>query len=224
MDAGSIGAAGLVQAGPLDGLSDAEAARRHKAGEGNNAVARAGRSYAAIIWQATFVPVNLVLFAVSASLVFLGLPMDAGLTSLPVLLNIVVSAAMEAGAKWRIDRLRILSTPGATVIREGTERSIDPSQLVRGDLIVIRRGDQIPLDGEVVDGQIEVDESLLTGESDPAVRRLGRGRHVRQRLRVGLAVSSGSRGSASRATRTSSPRRRSRRIPSARRSSAASTG
>ena len=80
---------------------------------------------------------------------------------------------MEASAKWRLDRLRILSTPKATVIREGAERSIDPSRLVRGDLVVIGRGDQVPLDGELVDGQIEVDESLLTGESDPAVRRQG---------------------------------------------------
>jgi cation-transporting P-type ATPase E len=180
----------------MQGLSETEAARRYEVGEGNNVQARAGRSYAAIIWQATFVPVNLVLFAVSASLVVLGLPIDAALTGLPVLMNIVVSAAMEASAKWRLDRLRILSTPRATVIRDGAERSIDPSRLVRGDLVVVARGDQVVLDGELVDGQIEVDESLLTGEADPVVRRPGQallsgsvcvsGRSVMRVTRVGL--------------------------------------
>jgi magnesium-transporting ATPase (P-type) len=92
----------------LEGLSETEAVRRYDAGDGNRLQAKAGRSYAAIVWQATFVPINLVLFAVSGALVVLGLPIDAGLTALPVLGNIVVSAAMEASAKWRLDRLRIL--------------------------------------------------------------------------------------------------------------------
>ena len=170
---GTTAVAGTMAARSLEGLGEAEAARRYQAGDGNNVQARAGRSYAAIIWQATFVPVNVVLFAVAAALVVLGLPIDAALTSLPVFGNVVVGAGMEAVAKWRLDRLRILSTPKATVIRDGTERSIDPSQLVRGDLIVVGRGDQIVLDGELVDGELEVDESLLTGEADPVVRRQG---------------------------------------------------
>ncbi len=157
----------------VKGLSETEAVRRYDAGEGNRLQAKAGRSYAAIVWQATFVPINLVLFAVSGALVVLGLPIDAGLTALPVLGNIVVSAAMEASAKWRLDRLRILSTPTATVVRDGTERSIDPSRLVRGDVLPVKRGDQVVLDAEIVDGEIEVDESLLTGESDPVVRHVG---------------------------------------------------
>jgi cation-transporting P-type ATPase E len=156
------------------GLSDTEAVCRYDTGVGNELQVRAGRSYAAILSQAAFAPVNLVLFSVSAALVVLGLPIDAALTGLPVLANIVVSAGLEARAKWRLDRLRILSTPKATVIRDGTERSIDSSRLVRGDLVVIGRGDQIVLDGELVDGQVELDESLLTGESDPVVGRPGR--------------------------------------------------
>jgi cation-transporting ATPase E len=157
----------------MEGLSEAEAVRRSRAGDGNKLQARAGRSYAAIIWQSAFVPVNLVLFAVSAALVVLGLPIDAALTGVPVLANIVVSAGIEASARWRLDRLRIVSSSKTTVIREGHKRPIDPPALVRGDLIVVGRGDQIVLDGEVVDGEIEVDESLLTGESDPVVRRQG---------------------------------------------------
>ena len=114
-----------------------------------------------------------MLFVGSGALVVLGLPIDAGLTALPILGNIVVSAAMEASAKWRLDRLRILSTPRATGVRGGIERSIDPARLVRGDILAIKRGDQVVLDGELVDGAIEVDESLLTGESDPVLRHDG---------------------------------------------------
>jgi cation-transporting ATPase E len=162
-----------VSKAALKGLSETEAARRYAAGEGNKVQAKAGRSYAAIVWQATFVPINLVLFVVSGTLVALGLPLDAALTALPVLGNTFVSAAMEASAKWRLDRLRILSTPTAAAIRDGIERSIDPARLVLGDVVAIKRGDQVVLDGELVDGQVEVDESLLTGESDPVARREG---------------------------------------------------
>ncbi len=170
---GAVVAARTLPGAALGGLSEAEAARRFDAGEGNGRSARAGRSYAAIVWQATFVPVNLVLFAVSAALVALGLPIDAALTAVPVLTNILVSAAMEASAKWRLDRLQILSTPRATVIRDGVARSIDPSRIVRDDLVAMGRGDQVVLDGELVSGQIEVDESLLTGESEPVARHEG---------------------------------------------------
>ncbi|HYM84682.1 MAG TPA: HAD-IC family P-type ATPase, partial [Candidatus Dormibacteraeota bacterium] len=157
----------------IQGLTQAEATRRSKAGDGNKARVRAGRSYLTILLQATFVPVNVVLFAVTIALVVLGLGIDAALTCLPVLANVLVSAAMEASAKWRLDRLRILSTPRAKVVRDGAERSIDPSDLVRGDVVVLGRGDQVVLDGEVLDGELEVDESLLTGEADPMVRRTG---------------------------------------------------
>src|SRR5512144_1498959 len=89
----------------LAGLSEAEAARRLEAGEGNERQATAGRSYARIVLQATFLPINLVLFVVAGVLLAVGLPIDAGLTAVPVLGNIVVSAGMEASAKYRLDRL-----------------------------------------------------------------------------------------------------------------------
>ncbi len=157
----------------LPGLTEAEARRRFAAGEGNGRKASAGRSYASILWEAFAVPINFVLFAVSAALVLLDLPIDAALTALPVLGNILVSAALEISAKIRLDRLRILSAPTANVVRDGGLRSIDPGRLVRGDVLAVGRGDQIVLDGELVDGQIEVDESLLTGESDAVVHQTG---------------------------------------------------
>ncbi|HEX5825001.1 MAG TPA: HAD-IC family P-type ATPase [Candidatus Limnocylindrales bacterium] len=116
---------------------------------------------------------SLVLFGVSAVLVALGLAIDAAVTAIPLLLNILVTAGLEARAKHRLEQLRILSSPTATVIRNGLESRVDPGQLVEGDHIVVARGDQISADGELIVGEVEVDESLVTGESEPVVRRPG---------------------------------------------------
>ncbi|HYL40945.1 MAG TPA: HAD-IC family P-type ATPase, partial [Candidatus Binatus sp.] len=134
---------------------------------------RIGRSYAAILLEAAVTPLNLVLFSVGAALVALGLTIDAAVTAIPVILNIAVQAGLEASAKHRLDQLRILFAPGALVLRAGREERVDVGMLEIGDVIVLGRGDQVVLDGAVVDGEIEIDESLLTGESDPAVRRAG---------------------------------------------------
>ncbi|HEY9300924.1 MAG TPA: HAD-IC family P-type ATPase, partial [Phormidium sp.] len=65
------------------------------------------------------------------------------------------------------DEIALLNRPKATVIREGKEQNIDPGEIVLGDILLVRPGDQIVVDGVVVgEGRMEVDESLLTGESD----------------------------------------------------------
>ena len=156
----------------------------------------AGRSYGAILWDAAITPLNLILFAVGTALVALGLALDAAVTAIPVILNVAVQAGLEATAKRRLDQLRILFAPRATVVRDGREVTADLATLVVGDVVVLTRGDQVVLDGTVVDGEIEVDESLLTGESDPAVRRpgdlrpgapVGRGRLAETRSEVAAA-------------------------------------
>jgi cation-transporting ATPase E len=89
-------------------------------------------------------------------------------TGLPVLANIVVGG-VEASAKWRLDRLQP-DGAGRPSSRITTKYPSSPD--VRR-FIVVGRGDQIVLAGELVDGEIEVDESLLTGEADPVIRRQG---------------------------------------------------
>ena len=157
----------------LQGLSEAEAASLRAAGQGNGTTPRLGRSYAAIFWQSALTPLNLVLFGVSGVLLAIGLTLDAAVTALPVLLNVLVNAGLEAGATHRLESLRILTAPRVIVLRGGGERPIDPAELVRGDLLRVGRGDQVVLDGELVDGEVEVDESLVSGESDGIVRRPG---------------------------------------------------
>ncbi len=77
-------------------------------------------------------------------------------------------------AKRTLDRIAILTRPHAVVLRDGVEREVDPAELVVGDTIRAQSGDQIVVDGHVIGpGYLEIDESLLTGESDLVVKRAG---------------------------------------------------
>jgi cation-transporting P-type ATPase E len=149
------------------------ASPRFTFGQSHRGRSSPGRSYLALVWEATSAPLSLILFGVSAVLVALGLTIDAAVTAIPLLLNVLVTAGLEARAKHRLEQLRILSAPTATVIRDGAESRVDPDELVPGDHVVIGRGAQISGDGDVLDGEVEVDESLVTGESAAVVRRPG---------------------------------------------------
>jgi cation-transporting ATPase E len=89
-------------------------------------------------------------------------------------MNIVLGVFQEIRAKRQLDRIALLARPKVSVIREGEEKIVDPSEIVLGDTLVARRGDQIVVDGVVVgEPSMEVDESLLTGESDLVLKRKG---------------------------------------------------
>ncbi|MBC7815258.1 MAG: HAD-IC family P-type ATPase [Burkholderiales bacterium] len=166
--------AGLNSADPLSGLSENEAAARRARGEGNNVKFETSRSYKQIIQQNVFTFLNNVLFAIGLVLVALGLYGDALLSVGIVLLNVVVGVIQEARAKRKLDQIALLTRPRAAAIRDGAEKIIDPSEIVMGDILVVRAGDQIVVDGKVVgDGRMDVDESLLTGESDLITKRAG---------------------------------------------------
>ena len=156
------------------GLSDAEAAARRAAGQGNDVHVATSRTYWQILWQNAYLGINGPLIAISILLLIAGMPVEAALTAGPVVLNIGIGVIQEARAKQQLDRIALLRRPKATVIRDGVERDLDPSELVVGDLVVARRGDQIVVDGTVAgDGRVELDESLLTGESDPVSKERG---------------------------------------------------
>src|SRR5215207_3380316 len=156
------------------GLSAAEVEARRARGEGNTVQAESSRSYGRIVLENAFTIVNVILFGIAIFLIALGLLGDALMTAGLVLLNVVVGVAQEARAKRQLDRIALLTRPTATVIRDGEERTIEPGELVRGDAIVARPGDQILVDGNVIqDAAMSVDESLLTGESDLITKHTG---------------------------------------------------
>ncbi len=151
---------------PPTGLTEEEAGRRSATGLGNDAVIRTGRTYFEIARENALVPVNVLLTAIAGVLLLLGLWGDAAVTIVLVLVNVVVGVYQEARAKQTLDRLSVLTRPTATVVRQGKERVVDQHEVVLGDALVVKLGDQLMLDGRVIAGAAEVDESLLTGESD----------------------------------------------------------
>jgi cation-transporting P-type ATPase E len=152
---------------PVNGLSESEVLQRRQNGQGNNVKLETSRSYAQIVRQNVFTFINTVLFAIGIVLVLLGLYTDALLSVGIAMMNVVVGLVQEMRAKRTLDQIALLTRPKATVIRDGQEKIVDPTEIVLGDILVVNAGDQIVVDGKVVgDGKMDVDESLLTGESD----------------------------------------------------------
>ena len=158
----------------LQGLTEQEAARRQAAGQGNNVTLQTSRSYRQILRENVFTFINAVFFAISAVMLLLHRYSDGFLVVVVIFGGVVVSIVQEVWAKRQLDRIALLNRPTATVIRDGQEQSLDPSALVLGDILVLRPGEQIVVDGCVVgESRIDVDESLLTGESDTIPKLAG---------------------------------------------------
>ena len=156
------------------GLSSREALARRRRGEGNAPVTASSRSYVRILRTNVFSFYNSILFAIGAALLALGRYNDAFVSVGLGLVNAAISAVQEIRAKRKLDRLQLLGREMVTVVRDGEEQGVPPEDVVRGDVLCVRPGDQLVVDGPVLDGgRVEVDESLLTGESEPQVRKPG---------------------------------------------------
>ena len=90
-----------------------------------------------------------------------------------ILLGHWLEMRARAGASDAIRTLMDLAPPAATVVRDGREHDVPTADVRVGDLVVVRPGGKVPVDGEVVDGASQVDESMLTGESLPVAKRPG---------------------------------------------------
>jgi len=100
-------------------------------------------------------------------------PADA-LFGIVMIANAAIGIVQELRAKATLDRLSVLTTPSVLVIRDGAKSEIAVSSVVLDDLVEIKTGDQLPVDGTVIESAaLEIDESLLTGESDPVLKRPG---------------------------------------------------
>jgi cation-transporting P-type ATPase E len=156
------------------GLHPEEVLRRRAAGQGNNIKIQTSRSYLEIFQENFLTFINMVFFSLSGIMVALRRYSDAILVAVIILIGVIIGIVQEIWAKRKLDEIALLQRPTATVIRDGKELEITPDQLVLGDVIVLVSGDQILVDGVILgDGKVEVDESLLTGESDLIVKTSG---------------------------------------------------
>lgn len=90
-----------------------------------------------------------------------------------IIANTLIGIFQEIKAKITLDKLKILTVSHVDVIRDGVKKSITVSELVKDDVILLKSGGQIPADGVILDGEVDVNESLLTGESDSIHKTCG---------------------------------------------------
>lgn len=149
------------------GLTAAEVQTRQHQGDSNAVNLKSSRTVGDILKTNVFSPVNIVLYAIGMGMILVGDWRSALTTVMLVLFNAVVGIIQEVAAKRKLDKIALLARTRITVRRDGQDQQIDPADLVLGDILVIHGGDQMPVDGVIVDaGKLEMDESALTGESD----------------------------------------------------------
>lgn len=158
---------------PLGGLRAAEVAERVAEGRVNEVDAATSRSLGLIIRSNVFTRFNAMLGALTVVVLAAGSWRDATF-GIVVVVNALAGVVQEVRAKRTLDRLAVLNAPLARVHRDGAVSEIAVAAVVADDLLELRAGDQVPADGVVVEDRgLEVDESLLTGESRPVHKRPG---------------------------------------------------
>ncbi|MGV0597129.1 cation-translocating P-type ATPase [Mycolicibacterium porcinum] len=157
----------------VTGLTEAEVAQRVAEGKSNDVPTRAARSISDIIRGNVFTRINAILGVLFLIVMSTGSVIN-GAFGLLIIANSAIGIIQEIRAKQTLDKLAIVGQAKPTVRRESGSRAVLPSEVVLDDIIELGPGDQIVVDGEVIEeSNLEVDESLLTGEADPIVKGVG---------------------------------------------------
>lgn len=155
------------------GLTSEQVQERINDGYTNVSVESSSKTVKDIIYENVFTYFNLI-FAVLAVLVCIA-GSFRDLTFLPVIIaNTLIGIIQEVRAKKIVDNLTMLNVPQVTVIRDGKEQTVGPEELVLDDIVLFKAGNQICADAIVCAGEVQVNESLLTGESDEIVKTEGK--------------------------------------------------
>ncbi|MFM6980704.1 MAG: cation-translocating P-type ATPase [Micrococcales bacterium] len=149
----------------LVGLSESEAKSKLDFEGPNELPSEKPKNLIQQIWSVIKQPMLLLLLVAGAINFALAEPLDGIILMLFVLVVIGISIYQERKSEKALSALRELSSPQATVIRDGIMRKIPSRELVVSDLVVLSEGDRIPADGYLVEGSLQADESTLTGES-----------------------------------------------------------
>ena len=156
----------VKETAPFEGLTEAEAAARAAAGWANLPVEPPARTAGQIVRENLLTYFNLVFLVLALCLV----AVKASILNLSfivvVIINAVIGIVQELRSKKALDALHILTAPQCAVVREGKERRVEVSELVRDDIVIFTSGGQVCADAVVVDGACLVNEALVTGEAD----------------------------------------------------------
>ncbi|MEU9114504.1 HAD-IC family P-type ATPase [Streptomyces sp. NPDC048483] len=168
------------------GLTSAEVAERVARGEVNDVPVRSSRSTVDIIRANVFTRFNAIIGVLFAIILVVG-PIQDGLFGFVIVANTGIGIVQELRAKRTLDNLAVIGEARPTVRRDGTAAEIATSEVVLSDVIELGPGDKVIVDGEVLETDgLEIDESLLTGEADPLLKKPG------ERMMSGSFVVAGS--------------------------------
>ena len=160
------------EADPSKGLSAEQVAEYRENGWTNRAVEPPSKTTAEIVKSNVCTYFNLIFLIIAIFLILAGSFRD--LTFLPVIIaNTLIGIVQEIKAKKTLEKLSVLNAPKATAIRDGAEVTLAAEDLVLDDIVVFTAGKQICADAVVLEGEVQVNESLLTGESDEITKRPG---------------------------------------------------
>jgi len=162
------------------GLSHPEVSERVNKGLVNKSTQTKTRTIPQILVENIFSVFNLVILSIIIFLLIFFIKTgdkrlfyDTLGVSTVLILNTLIAVIQEIRAKRALDKVSLLLKKETKVIREGNEQSINQSDVVVDDLIVLERGDQVVVDGKVIESnKLEIDESLLTGESSPINKKV----------------------------------------------------
>lgn len=154
------------------GLSKEKADELYRQGKGNVQIDDIGKTTKDIIKENVFTYFNLIFFVMAVLLIISGA--FNSLTFLPVIIcNSLIGIFQGIKARNILNRLKVLHQSSAAVIRDGEETSVKIDKLVLGDVVVFSAGSQICADARVIDGEVTVNEALLTGEADEIIKTPG---------------------------------------------------
>ena len=154
----------------ITGLTKIEVEQRKLAGECSQSPPQITKSTKMIIKENIFTLFNFLNFVIAILLFWAGAYSNMLFIGI-IILNIVIGIVQELKAKKLVDQLSILNRPSVHVIRDGEEQAIHMEDVVKDDIMILKSGDQICNDARIIEGTLEMNESLLTGESDVIIKR-----------------------------------------------------
>lgn len=171
----------------VSGLTQAQAEQRAEENLVNIKPINRAKSYPRIIFENVFSFCNIVTLFLMLLLVCIGAA-DYALSSSIIIISMVIGIVQEIKAKKSVEKLSLTVESTCTVIRDGEKREISTKELVLDDVYIAEAGAQVPVDSVIADGYVEVDESILTGESIPVKRSAGESIYAGSIVMEGQAV------------------------------------
>ena len=157
----------------LQGLTQMEVKRRIDAGKTNHFKAKTGSSNWEIFRRNVFNSFNMLNFAIFVALIAVQAWSNLFFFGI-IVLNAFTGMMTELRARRMIDKLNLMNKDQIRVVRDGQVSAIDPQDIVLDDLMLLSAGEQVPSDAKVVDGMAELNEAMLTGESDLILKKDGK--------------------------------------------------